>query len=109
MDDDVKSILPSHSAAASAAGFCYQFHRAIEALCVGHNGMSVGIETLDDVVIDQRDGHYILEQDKITTMPDTEVYGDGSRNLLNTLFIWLSAALNHEVQVENTSFMALRA
>lgn len=105
MCDETTNVLSSHSAAASAAGFCYQFHRAIEALCLGHNGLSVGIETLDDVVVAQRDGRYVLEQDKISTSSDTEVYGDGSRNLLNTLSIWLAAALNHEVDVENTRFL----
>ncbi len=101
---DAKTSLAQHTAAPSAAGFCYQFQRAIAHLCFAHNGDSVGIETLDDIVVNKNNGTAILEQDKLSTRENVEVYGDRSENLFNTLSTWLTAILNHEIDVSKIKF-----
>lgn len=102
--NDGKQVLASHSAAAPAAGFCYQFHRALYALCQGHNGDSVGIETIDDVVIFEKDGKLVLEQDKHSLTETGKVFGDKTHNLLHTLAIWLSAVIHGEIDPGKTTF-----
>lgn len=101
---DTKTSLEKHTAAPVAAGFCYQFQRAIVHLSIAHNGDSVGIETLDDIVVSKGDGSFIFEQDKTSTREDIEVYGDRSENLFNTLTTWLTAALKGEIDITKIKF-----
>ena len=51
-----ESVLRRHSASAPAAGYDFQFQRALLELINAKNGDVVGIETLDDVAIVGVDG-----------------------------------------------------
>lgn len=98
------NVLDRHSAPSSAAGFDFQFQRALLELIYAKNGDVVGIETLDDVAVIGADGTQTLEQDKFTTNDAGSVYGDKTHNLLNTLSTWLKAALNGELDCAKTRF-----
>ena len=99
-----ESVLRRHSASAPAAGYDFQFQRALLELINAKNGDVVGIETLDDVAIVGVDGTKILEQDKFTTDDTGKVYGDKTHNLLNSLSTWLTAALKGELDCAKTKF-----
>ena len=98
------NVLDLHSAPSSAAGFDFQFQRALLELVYAKNGDVVGIETLDDVSVVGADGTQTLEQDKFTTNDAGSVYGDKTHNLLNTLSTWLKAALSGELDCAKTKF-----
>ena len=96
--------LEKHTTPASNAGFQYQFERALLALVKGHNGDFVGIETLDDISIKMSSGDFLLEQNKISLQEDTEIFGNRSKNLWNTLSIWISAIKSQEIDLNRTIF-----
>ncbi len=97
--------LSDHAVPATNAGFNYQFERAMLWLSKATAGARVGIETLDDVVIQERDGKLILEQDKLTLQSSAEPFGDRSKNLWNTIATWLESIVSGEVDLEQTHFM----
>lgn len=99
----IESELPKHSAPATAAGFLFQFRRAVEILAEAPNGWIVGIETLDDIASETPHGELVLEQDKFTT--GSTPLGDSSKNLLGTLSTWLAALLAGDISPENTRFL----
>ncbi len=99
----VESELTKHAVPATAAGFLFQFRRAVAILAAAPNGVVVGIETLDDVASEYADGGLVLEQDKFTTGGNP--LGDSSKNLLGTLSTWLAALLAGEISLENTRFL----
>ncbi|WP_369987566.1 ABC-three component system protein [Pseudomonas xanthosomatis] len=80
------------NASASAAGYAYQFERALYRIfTVKHRFARIGIETADDLeeISYVKDGKKrILEQDKISQLKNSPLK-DSSRNLWNTLSIWL--------------------
>lgn len=98
-----ESELTRHTAPATAAGFLFQFRRAVEILAEAPNGTIVGIETLDDIASETPHGGLVLEQDKFTT--GSTPLGDSSKNLLGTLSTWLAALLAGEISPENTRFL----
>lgn len=80
------------NASASAAGYAYQFERALYRIfTVKHRFARIGIETADDLeeISYVKDGKKrILEQDKLSKLKNSPLK-DSSRNLWNTLSIWL--------------------
>ena len=94
---DRSSELSKHVAPASAAGFLFQFQRAVQVLAEAPNGVTLGIETLDDLSIERKTGERILEQDKYTSNQSGSVFSDGSKNLLGTLATWLAALHSDEI------------
>lgn len=80
------------NASASAAGYAYQFERALYRIfTVKHRFARIGIETADDLeeISYVKDGKKrILEQDKLSQLKNSPLK-DSSRNLWNTLSIWL--------------------
>jgi hypothetical protein len=80
------------NASASAAGYAYQFERALYRIfTVKHRFARIGIETGDDLeeISYVKDGKKrILEQDKLSKLKNSPLK-DSSRNLWNTLSIWL--------------------
>lgn len=82
------------SASASAAGYCYQFVRALHRIFrSAHPKTRFGIETADDVeeIVPTPSGMLqINEQDKLTTGSKNPLQ-DSSKNLWNTLRNWLDA------------------
>ncbi|MBM4028354.1 MAG: hypothetical protein FJ280_23615 [Planctomycetes bacterium] len=79
----------THSAAGSAAGFTYQFGRAIWWLATKPGSFSVAIETLDDVFVESADGSAVLEQDKYSTRDIGQHVSDRAVALWKTLANWL--------------------
>ena len=97
--------LQQHSAPGSNAAFMYQFERALFWLAQSPSGFVIGIETDDDVAIRGPDGSLLLEQDKHSIKDNTEPFGDRSKDLWNTLAIWIDALDSGEVEGQTTRFL----
>jgi hypothetical protein len=97
--------LADHSASGSTAGFSFQFERALYWLARSSTGSVVGIETNDDVAVRGADSKQILEQDKHSIQENAEPFGNRSKDLWNTLGIWIEALNSGEVAAETTRFM----
>lgn len=95
----------AHDASGTASGFVYQFDRALEWLALSPAGCRVGIETGDDVVVVNADGSSTLEQDKHTVREGTTHFGDRSKELWNTLKIWMEAVATQSVSLDSSRFM----
>jgi hypothetical protein len=94
-----------HSAAGANAGFSYQFERALFWLAQSPAGAAVGIETADDVAVREDTGSLLLEQDKHSIRDGAEPFGDRSKDLWNTLTIWIEAVESGQVTLETTAFL----
>jgi hypothetical protein len=96
------------SASASAAGYCYQFVRALHRIFRStHPQTRFGIETADDVeeIVPNASGALqIKEQDKLTTL-DKNPLQDSSRNLWNTLRNWLDTLDQSRQQYAHLQFV----
>lgn len=99
--------LSSHSAPAANAGFGYQFERALYWLAQSPAGYRVGIETADDVAVQGPDASQVLEQDKHSVREDGEPFGDRSKDLWNTLAIWIDALESNQVSADATTFLMI--
>lgn len=97
--------LSDHSAPGTNAGFSYQFERALYWLAQSPAGFIIGVETDDDVVVCSADGSKVLEQDKHSTRDDSKPFGDRSKDLWNTLAIWIEALDTKEVAADTTAFL----
>ncbi len=97
--------LQQHSAPGSNAAFMYQFERALFWLAQSPAGFVIGIETDDDVAIRGPDGSLLLEQDKHSIKDNAEPFGDRSKDLWNTLAIWVDALDTGEVAGQTTRFL----
>lgn len=71
--------LDRHTAAGPAAGFAYQFERALNWLSQQNAGASIGIETADDIEVRDSDATSVLEQDKFSVVENTQPFSDRSR------------------------------
>jgi hypothetical protein len=94
-----------HSAPGPAAGFEYQFERALNWLARTDAGTSVGVETGDDVVVRNAASSNVLEQDKSSTREAAQPFGDRSKDLWNTLAIWIGGIESKARPVESTMFL----
>lgn len=97
--------LNRHSAAGSNAGFNYQFERALYWLAGSPAGSIIGIETDDDVAVRGANQSQILEQDKHSIQADATPFADRSKDLWNTLAIWIEALDSKEVAVDAAGFL----
>lgn len=97
--------LDNHSAPGANAGFNYQFERALHWLAQSPAGASVGIETDDDVAVRNPNASQLLEQDKHSIRDGAEPFGDRSKDLWNTLAIWIAALDDKQVSADNTIFL----
>jgi hypothetical protein len=89
--------LTNHSAPGASAGFSYQFERALFWLAQSPAGSVVGVETDDDVAVHGADASQLLEQDKHSIRKNAEPFGDRSKDLWNTLAVWIEALDTKEV------------
>src|ERR1039458_4963964 len=94
-----------HSAPGPAAGYAYQFERALNWLAQKDAGASIGIETADDVEVRNSDSTAVLEQDKHSILELAQPFGDRSKGLWNTLAIWVEAIDSGQKSIESTSFL----
>jgi len=97
------NTIASHSAPGQLAGYMFQPERALFHLAVAGRGSVVGIETLDDVAVINQQGRVIREQDKHYTSRRAPL-SDRSKELWNSLHIWLSAITNEGLDLEKTEF-----
>jgi len=97
--------LNQHSAAGSNAGFNYQFERALYWLASSPAGSIIGIETDDDVAVRGANKSQLLEQDKHSIQADATPFADRSKDLWNTLAIWIEALDSKEVAGDSASFL----
>jgi hypothetical protein len=94
-----------HSAAGPAAGFAYQFERALNWLAKKDAGACIGIETDDDIAVRNSDSTMVLEQDKHSIRAVAQPFGDRSHGLRNTLATWIEAVDCGNRLVDTTSFL----
>ena len=94
-----------HSAAGPAAGFAYQFERALNWLAQKDAGASIGIEAGDDVEVRNSDATSVLEEDKYSIRESAQPFSDRSKGLWNTLGIWIEAIDSGERSIDSTSFL----
>jgi hypothetical protein len=97
--------LSRHSAPGPAAGFAYQFERALNWLAQKDAGSCIGVETDDDVAVRNSDSTTVLEQDKHSVRKSAQPFDDRSRGLWNTLATWIEAVDSGHKSVETTSFL----
>lgn len=97
--------LQLHSAAGSNAGFVYQFERALYWLAKSPAASVIGIETDDDVTVRGPNSATVLEQDKHSIQKDSTPFGDRSKDLWNTLSIWVEALTAKEVEPDRVRFL----
>jgi hypothetical protein len=95
----------AHSAPGANAGFSYQFERALFWLAQSPSGFLVGIETDDDVAIRGPDSSQVLEQDKHSIQQNGAPFGNRSKDLWNTLAIWLDALESGVVSADMAVFL----
>lgn len=93
-----------HAAPGVSAAFDYQFERALYWLARSPAGFRVGIETDDDVAVNGRTTERLLEQDK-HSISDAQPFGDRSRDLWNTLRIWVEAVKNELLTADAVRFV----
>lgn len=94
-----------HSAPGANAGFAYQFERALLWLAQSQAGALIGIETDDDVAVRGPNSERVMEQDKHSVREAAKPFGDRSKDLWNTLAIWIEALDAKEVDPEATRFL----
>jgi ABC-3C protein len=97
--------LEQHSAPGANAGYTYQFERALYWLAKSTAGAVIGIETSDDVAVKEQNGTLVLEQDKHSVRTDAKPFGDRSKDLWNTLAIWINALDSAEISAASTQFL----
>lgn len=89
------------------AGYIFQLDRALYWLAISQSGAKVGIEAFVDDIAVINEGKVeliILEQDKFSISPNSYPLGNKSKNLWNTLNIWLKAIDEGEVDLSKTEF-----
>ena len=92
------------NASGSQAGGIYQLEYALDVLIkLTHELSRVGVETLDDVV--KEDGSVSLSQLKHTVNETTNPLSDLSKNLWNTLAIWLSYLKSDSEESKQAQFI----
>lgn len=97
--------LSRHSAPGPAAGFAYQFERALNWLAQKDAGSCIGVETDDDIAVRNSDSTIVLEQDKHSVRETAQPFDDRSHGLWNTLATWLEAIDSGHRSIETTSFL----
>ncbi|MDU6040661.1 MAG: ABC-three component system protein [Clostridium butyricum] len=97
-------VLEEHSVPGQAAGYFFQPERALYWLAKSPKGAMVGIEAGDDVTVLTVSGA-ITEQDKSSISKKTDTLGNRSKDLWNTLSIWIQAINEGEINIESTSFI----
>ena len=97
--------LSHHSAPGVNAAFSYQFERALYWLAQSPAGSVICLETEDDVAVSGADSSKLWEQDKHSIRDAAKPFGDRSKDLWNTLAIWIEALDTKEVAADTTTFL----
>jgi hypothetical protein len=97
--------LSHHSAPGVNAAFSYQFERALNWLAQSPAGSIIGVETGGDVAVRSADGSELFEEDKHSISGDAEPFGNRSKDLWNTLAMWIEALDAKEVSADKSHFL----
>ena len=98
----------THTATGQMAGYLFQPDRALVILCSCKNNESVSIELIDDVAIVDETGDIVYrEQDKSSIQEAGQPYKDRSKDLWNTLKIWIDAAKNGSLSPDSTKLVCV--
>lgn len=98
----------SHTAAGQMAGYLFQPDRALVLLCSCRNNQSVSIEVVDDVAaIDEKKNIFYREQDKSSILKEGQPFKDRSKDLWNTLMIWVTEIKNGNLNPDTTTLVCV--
>lgn len=93
----------THTATGQMAGYLFQPDRALVFLCSCKNNHSVSIELIDDVAAVDEEGNVVYrEQDKSSIQDNGQPYKDRSKDLWNTLMIWITDFKNGNINPDIT-------
>jgi len=97
--------LAKSSAPGSMAGYLFQPERALYWLVCSGNGSLIGIETEDDIVRQVKEGTELNVREQAKHSLTSNIpFGDHSKDLWNTLGIWLLDVSTGKVNCNNTQF-----
>ncbi|WP_239617327.1 ABC-three component system protein [Cohnella mopanensis] len=97
--------LAKNSAPGSMAGYLFQPERALYWLVCSGNGSLIGIETEDDIVRQVKENAELNVREQAKHSITSNIpFGDHSKDLWNTLGIWLSDVATGKVNYNNTQF-----
>lgn len=98
----------THTAAGQMAGYLFQPDRALVLLCSCKNNQSVSIEIVDDVAaVDEKGNVIYREQDKSSIQKEGQPFKDRSKDLWNTLLIWITEIKNGNLNPDNTTLVCV--
>lgn len=97
-----------HSATGQLAGYLFQPDRALVLLCSCKTKEAVSIELVDDVAAVNEKGEVIYrEQDKSSIQENGEPFKNRSKDLWNTLKIWIDDVKNGTLKIETTKLVCV--
>ncbi len=97
--------LSKHLASDQAAGYLFETSRALFWLAKIKGNESVAVELVDDVSVQNDNGEILLmEQDKHSRTKSAP-YNKHSKDLWNTLYIWIKAIEERKVKFDNIKFL----
>lgn len=98
----------THSAAGQLAGYLFQPDRALVLLCSCKNKEAVSIELVDDVAaVDEKGDVVYREQDKSSIQEHGVPFKNRSKDLWNTLKIWIEDVKNGTLNIESTKLVCV--
>lgn len=98
----------THSATGQLAGYLFQPDRALVLLCSCKNKEAVSIELVDDVAAVNEKGEVVYrEQDKSSIQENGEPFKNRSKDLWNTLKIWIDDVKNGTLKIESTKLVCV--
>jgi hypothetical protein len=93
----------THTAVGQLAGYIFQPDRALVLLCSCSTKESVSIELVDDVtIIDELGNITYSEQEKHSVQANGQPFKDRSKDLWNTLMIWIKGVKAGYINLETT-------
>jgi hypothetical protein len=97
-----------HTATGQMAGYLFQPDRALVLLCSCKNKEAVSIELIDDVATVDKSGNVIYrEQDKSSIQQDGKPFKNRSKDLWNTLKIWIDDIKNGTLNIDSTKLVCV--
>lgn len=96
---------PKHSASGSMSGYLFQPERALYWLVCSSSGSLIGIETEDDIVRQAQEDYELNVREQAKHSISSNIpFGDHSKDLWNTLGIWLQDIMAGTVDINTTQF-----
>ena len=90
------------------AGYLFQPDRALVLLCSCKSKEAVSIELVDDVAtVDEKGNVVYREQDKSSIQKDGQPFKDRSKDLWNTLMIWVKEIKKGTLKIETTKLVCV--